>query len=85
MAAGSAILAAALQAANRSHADYHATIGSNMAGTDSIQFQDLIPSVSVRENERITGIIRGSNPNIIIWYHARRSSSAPVTPAGNPR
>lgn len=63
MAAGSAILAAALQAANRSHADYPATIGSNMAGTDSIQFQDLIPSVSVRENERITGIIRGSNPN----------------------
>jgi hypothetical protein len=34
-----------------------------MAGTDSIQFEDLIPSVSVRENERITGIIQGSNPN----------------------
>jgi hypothetical protein len=63
MAAGSAILAAALQAANRSRADYPATIGSNMAGTDSIQFQDLVPSVSVRENERITGIIQGSNPN----------------------
>jgi acetylornithine deacetylase/succinyl-diaminopimelate desuccinylase-like protein len=63
MAAGSATLAAALQAANRLHADHPATIGSNMAGTDSIQFQDLVPSVSVRENERITGIIQGSNPN----------------------
>jgi len=37
--------------------------GDRMAGTDSIQFQDLAPSVSVRENERITGIIQGSNPN----------------------
>ena len=64
MAAGSAKLAAALQAANGSHArDYPATIGTNMAGTDSIQFQDLAPSVSVRENERVTGIVRGSNPN----------------------
>jgi hypothetical protein len=64
MAAESAKLAAALQAGNRSYVrDYPATIGANMAGTDSIQFQDLAPSVSVRENERITGIVRGSNPN----------------------
>lgn len=64
MAAASAKLAAALQAANRTYArDYPATIGANMAGTDSIQFEDLVPSISVRENERITGIIRGSNPN----------------------
>jgi Zn-dependent M28 family amino/carboxypeptidase len=64
MAAESARLAAALQEANRAHApDYPATIGSNMAGTDSIRFQDLVPSVSMRENERVTGIIRGSNPN----------------------
>jgi hypothetical protein len=64
MAAESAKLAATLQAANRAHAlNYPATIGANMAGTDSIRFQDLVASVSVRENERITGIIRGSNPN----------------------
>src|SRR6266850_5438285 len=63
MAAESAKLAAALQAANRSHARYPATIGTNMAGTDSIRFQDLVAAVSVRENERVTGIIRGSNPN----------------------
>jgi hypothetical protein len=64
MAVESAKLAAALQAANRSYArEYPATIGANMAGTDSIWFQDLAPSVSVRENERITGIVMGSNPN----------------------
>ncbi len=64
MAAESAKLAAAFQAANRSYAqDYPATVGDNMAGTDSIRFQDYVASVSVRENERITGIVRGSNPN----------------------
>jgi len=64
MAAESASLAAALLTASRSYAhDYPATIGVNMAGTDSIQFEDLVASVSVRENERVTGIVRGSNPN----------------------
>ena len=57
-------LASALQAANRSYArTYPARIGTNMAGTDSILFQDLVASVSVRENERIRGIVRGSNPH----------------------
>ena len=64
LGADSARLAAALQASNRRHAlGYPTTIGRNMAGTDSIQFQELAPSISVREAERITGIIRGSNPN----------------------
>jgi hypothetical protein len=64
MATESAKLAAALRAANRSYAqDYPATVGTNMAGTDSIQFEDLVASISVRENERISGIIRGSNPH----------------------
>jgi hypothetical protein len=63
MAADSAKLASALHASNKLHATYPATIGENMAGTDSIQFEDLVAAVSVRENERITGIIRGSNPN----------------------
>jgi hypothetical protein len=36
---------------------------SRMAATDSILFEDLVASVSVRENERLTGIVRGSNPN----------------------
>jgi hypothetical protein len=64
VAADSAKLAAALQTANRVYArEYPSTIGTNMAGTDSIRFEDLMPSVSVREAERITGIIRGSNPH----------------------
>ena len=63
MAAASEKLAQALYASNRTFAKYPATIGTNMAGTDSIRFEDLVASVSVRENERITGIIRGSNPN----------------------
>jgi len=64
MAADSAKLAALLQTANKSFArDYPATIGENMAGTDSIRFQDLVPSVSVRENERVLGIVQGSNPH----------------------
>jgi hypothetical protein len=63
MSADSARLAAALQASNRIYAQYPSTIGMNMAGTDSIRFEDLVASVSVREAERITGIIRGSNPN----------------------
>src|SRR2546423_7545666 len=64
MAAASAALAQALQKSNRLYAtEYPTTIGTNMAGTDSIRFEDLVPSISVREAERITGIIRGSNPN----------------------
>ena len=63
MADASAKLAAALQAANRTYASYPATIGTNMAGTDSIRFEDLVASVSVRENERVIEIVRRSNPN----------------------
>ena len=64
MAGESAKLASLLQAANKTFAsDYPATIGANMAGTDSIRFQDLVPSISVRENERVLGIVSGSNPH----------------------
>ena len=64
MAADSAKLAGALLDGNRTYAEnYRATVGTNMAGTDSIRFQDLVASVSVRENERVTGIVMGSNPN----------------------
>ena len=64
MAAESAKLAAALQAANRSHAE---TIPQRSAPIWQARirygFEDLVASVSVRENERVTGIVRGSNPN----------------------
>jgi Peptidase family M28 len=60
----SAKLAAALLDANRTYAEnYRATVGTNMAGTDSIRFQDLVASVSVRENERVKEIVQRSNPN----------------------
>src|SRR6476619_2734613 len=51
MAAESAKLAAALIASTKEFAQFPATIGANMAGTDSIRFQDLVAAVSVRENE----------------------------------
>jgi hypothetical protein len=64
MAVESAKLAAALRDAGKTYAqDYTVTIGHNMAGTDSIQFEGLAPSVSVREAERLTGIVLGSNPH----------------------
>jgi hypothetical protein len=63
MAADSAKLAAALHAANGTYARYPATVGTNMAGTDSIRFENLVAAVSVRENERVIEIVRGSNPN----------------------
>lgn len=64
MASDSAKLAAALLQANGSYAqNYRATVGKNMAGTDSIRFQDLVASVSVRENERVIEIVQRSNPN----------------------
>lgn len=64
MAAESEKLAAVLKQSNPVQpGDYPAVIGNNMAGTDSIRFEDVVASVSVREAERVTGIIRGSNPN----------------------
>src|SRR5438552_5748769 len=46
MAEASERLAEALLASSRSYAKYPATIGTNMAGTDSIRFEDLVASVS---------------------------------------
>jgi hypothetical protein len=64
MAAESEKLAAVLKQSNPAQpGDYPAVIGNNMAGTDSIRFEDVVASVSVREAERVTGIIRGSNPH----------------------
>ncbi len=60
---GAAELAWAWQAANEQYAtDYPATVGSHMAGTDSIVFQDLVPAISVRELERQAQIEAGWDP-----------------------
>jgi len=53
-------------AGNRYGAAYPAQVGSNMRSTDSVSFQNIIPSISVRENTR-DEIGRGSNPH---WHQS---------------
>jgi hypothetical protein len=45
--------------------DYPATVGSHMQSTDSVPFQDIIPAISLRENERRDNIGFGWDPN---WH-----------------
>jgi hypothetical protein len=66
MATASRALAWTLQAANEKYAtDYPASVGSHMTNTDSVPFQDVAPSISVRENERGTQIGAGWDPH---WH-----------------
>jgi hypothetical protein len=52
--------------ANEKYAtDYPAAVGSHMTNTDSADFQDLVPAISLRENERGMQIGAGWNPH----YH----------------
>ncbi|MBL8276694.1 MAG: M20/M25/M40 family metallo-hydrolase [Pelomonas sp.] len=63
---GSARLAWALRAANEKYAtDYPAAVGNRMTNTDSTPFMDLVPAISVRENERGMQIGAGWNPH---WH-----------------
>lgn len=64
MSAQAKQLAAQFADGAKTHAkDYPATVGDNMAGTDSTPFQDAVPAISVREARRVEEILRGSNPN----------------------
>ena len=66
MAAESAKLAWFFHAANEKYAtDYPATVGPHMTNTDSAPFQDLIPAISLRENERGAQTGAGWNPH---WH-----------------
>jgi hypothetical protein len=66
MAAQSQALAWTLEVANEKYAsDYPATVSSHMTNTDSGPFQDLVPAISVRENERGTQIGNGWDPQ---WH-----------------
>lgn len=66
MATQSQTLAWALHGANAKYArDYPAQVGPFMTNTDSGPFQDLVASVSLRENERGTQIGSGWDPN---WH-----------------
>ncbi len=59
-------LAWTFQAANEKYAtDYPASVGSHMTNTDSAPFQDYVPAISLRENERGTQIGAGWDPN---WH-----------------
>ncbi|HEX3912370.1 MAG TPA: M20/M25/M40 family metallo-hydrolase [Steroidobacteraceae bacterium] len=65
-AEGAEKLAWAFHAANEAYAtDYPATVGPHMTNTDSTPFMDLVPAISVRENERGTQIGAGWDPN---WH-----------------
>jgi Peptidase family M28 len=65
---GAQKLAWALYSANEAYAtDYPAAIGPHMTNTDSTPFMDLVPAISVRENERGTQIGAGWDPH---WHQA---------------
>jgi len=45
--------------------DYPADVGPHMTNTDSQPFQDIIPAISLRENERGSQIVAGCEPQ---WH-----------------
>lgn len=45
--------------------DYPAAVGDRMSNTDSREFQELVPSISLRENERLAHTGSGWNPT---WH-----------------
>jgi len=62
----SARLAWAFRAANDKYAaNYPAAVGFHMTNTDSTPFMDIVPSISLRENERGMQIGAGWDPN---WH-----------------
>ncbi len=66
LAAESQKLAWFFEGANEKYAtDYPAAVGSHMTNTDSGPFQDLIPALSLRENERGAHIGAGWDPQ---WH-----------------
>jgi len=65
-AAGAEQLAWAFRTANEQYAtDYPAAVGPHMTNTDSAPFEDLVPAISVRENERGMQIGAGWDPQ---WH-----------------
>ena len=66
MAEGAQKLAWAFHNANEKYAtDYPAQVGPHMTNTDSAPFQDIVPAISLRENERGREIGAGWDPN---WH-----------------
>jgi hypothetical protein len=54
-----------IRANQRYSADYGAEIGSEMSNTDSMSFLRYCPTISLRENRRISEIGEGANPH---WH-----------------
>ena len=66
MASASMELAFVFKAANEQYAtDYPATVGPHMTNTDSTPFMNIVPSISLRENERGAQVGGGWDPN---WH-----------------
>jgi hypothetical protein len=66
MAAEAQALAWVLKNANDRYAtDYPAVVGNRMSNTDSAAFQDLAPSISLRELERLAQVGAGWDPH---WH-----------------
>jgi hypothetical protein len=66
MAEGAQKLAWFFKATNEKYAtDYPATVGPHMTNTDSVPFMELIPAISLRENERGAHIGAGWDPH---WH-----------------
>ena len=66
MATESQKLAWIFATANEKYAtDYPAAVGQHMTNTDSSPFQDVVPAISLRENERGTQIGAGWDPH---WH-----------------
>lgn len=65
-AEGAQRLAWVFHTANEKYAtDYPASVGPHMTNTDSRPFQDIVPAISLRENERGSQIGAGWDPN---WH-----------------
>jgi hypothetical protein len=66
LAEGAQKLAWVFKAANDKYAtDYPAQVGPHMTNTDSDPFKDIVPAISLRENERGAQIGAGWDPN---WH-----------------
>jgi hypothetical protein len=66
LAAEAQALAWVFHAANEKYAtDYPAAVGNRMTNTDSTPFMDVVPAISLRENERGTQIGNGWDPH---WH-----------------
>jgi len=65
-AAGAQLLAWTFHQANSKYAtDYPAQVGPHMTNTDSGPFMDIVPAISLRENERGTQVGNGWDPQ---WH-----------------